>query len=242
VPSGKTARNPDPAAAFARWQQEILAHSPDLTPDLYADDVVVEAPFTGTASRTGSKGWPPTPSSFALAGPACRSGSPASRMCSSTTPRIPRRPWSSTGCWGSWQGRCDRRRSSSWSPWMSRTGSSGGASTRTGQRSRPPWQPLHPLMAAPALRHVDHGDASGVHSWNRPGIPTRPAPTDTPARPGFAPARERPRQPHQDDQAPDVWPRRAPSPPQASPVTAQNGPRATFTRLGVQVPRAQPAS
>jgi len=48
VPSGKTARNPDPAAAFARWQQEILAHSPDLTPDLYADDVVVEAPFTGT--------------------------------------------------------------------------------------------------------------------------------------------------------------------------------------------------
>jgi hypothetical protein len=48
MPPATTAHTPDPAAAFARWQQEVLAHSPDLTPDLYADDVVVEAPFTGT--------------------------------------------------------------------------------------------------------------------------------------------------------------------------------------------------
>jgi len=34
--------------AFGRFQQEILSQAPDLTPGLYAEDVIVEIPFART--------------------------------------------------------------------------------------------------------------------------------------------------------------------------------------------------
>jgi ketosteroid isomerase-like protein len=36
-----------PRRAFARFQDEILSGAPDLTPGLWADDVIVEVPFAG---------------------------------------------------------------------------------------------------------------------------------------------------------------------------------------------------
>ena len=161
MPSTRAAPTPDPAAAFARWQQEVLAHSPDLTPDLYADNVVVEAPFTGTGQphrieglaaytefiRTGRASLP-----FRFTGfedvLVHHTEDPATAVVEYRL-------------LGQGQDRYDRRRSSSSSPWTIRAGSPAGASTRTGQRSRPPLPLPRPPDPRQHPTHVDHEDAAG---------------------------------------------------------------------------------
>ena len=47
---------PSAREAFGRFQQEILCQSPDLTPGLYAEDIVVEIPFARAGMPTRLEG------------------------------------------------------------------------------------------------------------------------------------------------------------------------------------------